>query len=161
MSGKTEYKRAKARADEWFSKFIRLRDCLETTGTPEYGLCRTCRARKAFEELHNGHYIPGRYDSIRFREDVGHIQCNRCNGKQFLNGNMVAYTPFMVRRYGQEHVNRLWQIARETVQYKSTDYREFAKFWREKYNELKEAYRKGEYRPGDWCSVDLKLKVKL
>jgi len=131
---KSEKQRAKDRAWEWFSKYIRARDCLRTTGTVTQGRCCTCGAYKAFEDLQAGHAIPGRGNAILFNEMLVHAQCERCN--RHLGGNYIAYNDFMVRRYGQETVNQLWQDARKEVQFKTFELRFIAKQYREEYNKL-------------------------
>ncbi len=88
-----------------FSKFIRLRDCLKTTGTIWRGKCVTCGRVYRFNDLHAGHFIPGRMNSILFNEQAVHIQCFRCN--VVLGGNWPLYYRFMQSLYGQEIIEDL------------------------------------------------------
>jgi hypothetical protein len=88
-----------------FSRFIRLRDCLKTTGTIQRGRCITCNVLGPFKGVQAGHFVPGRTDSILFDEEGVHLQCVRCN--KWLGGNFAKYYEVMLDMYGQEKVNEL------------------------------------------------------
>lgn len=87
-----------------FSEYIRLKECLETTGTFEYGVCCTCNKIFPYNKLQAGHYIDGRSNSVLLVEDIVHIQCYSCNC--MLSGNKDAYTPYMLKRYGKEKLEK-------------------------------------------------------
>lgn len=93
--------------DLWnvFSQYIRLRDCLLTTGTIWKGKCVTCGKIYRFNYLQAGHFIPGRKNSVLFNERCVHAQCFRCN--VVLGGNWPLYYRFMQRTYGQETIEEL------------------------------------------------------
>ena len=91
-----------------FSEFIRLKECLETTGSPDFGVCVTCSHVKPYKELQAGHFIDGRGNSVLFVEDLVHIQCYRCNC--LMSGNKDSYTPYMIRRYGEEKVKKMYLL---------------------------------------------------
>jgi len=95
----------KKKAWSMFSKYIRLRDCLLTTGTKERGVCFTCGRTYTFEQLQAGHFVGGRLNSILFLEDNVHAQCVKCN--MFLHGNIMEYLPRMIELYGQKRVDEL------------------------------------------------------
>jgi len=88
-----------------FSEYIRLRDCIKTTGTIWKGACRTCGRVYRFEKLQAGHFIPGRTRAILFDEKCVHIQCWRCNHK--LQGAWPPFYRFMQQTYGQEVIEEL------------------------------------------------------
>lgn len=88
-----------------FSIYIRMRDCLKTTGTTTHGLCCTCGADKPISQLQAGHFIPGRADSILFDPSGVHAQCYRCNIKR--QGEWLKYFRFMEKKYGREFVLEL------------------------------------------------------
>lgn len=93
--------------DTWsmFSKFIRLRDCLKTTETGDYGECVTCGRRYSFEILQAGHFIPRKYSIHLFNEKNVHIQCFGCNIKK--KSNWVEYYEFMRQHYSLRYINTL------------------------------------------------------
>src|SRR3990167_3468441 len=97
--------KAKQRAWNAFSKYIRLRDCFKTTRRRDLGLCVTCSRAKEFKLLHAGHFLPGRHSSILFDEVGCHAQCYVCN--VVLGGNGARYYEFMLKEYGLETINRL------------------------------------------------------
>ena len=88
-----------------FSIYIRMRDCLETTGTTAHGLCCTCKRDYPIGKLQAGHFIPGREDSILFTPSCVHAQCYRCNVQR--SGEWVKYFRFMEKKYGRDYIFEL------------------------------------------------------
>jgi len=88
-----------------FSQYIRLRDCIKTTGTIWKGVCRTCGRTYRFEKLQAGHFIPGRTRAILFDERCVHIQCYRCN--RIIKEVWPPYYRFMQKVYGQDVIEEL------------------------------------------------------
>lgn len=88
-----------------FSYYIRLRDCLRTTGKPTMGHCISCGRLYPIEKLQAGHFISGRQNANLFHEKGCHAQCIRCN--IFLSGNVLEYMDAMIRLYGKKVVNEL------------------------------------------------------
>lgn len=85
-----------------FSKYIRLRDCLATTGTKTHGKCITCGRQYPFGKLQAGHFVPGRNDSVLFDEELVNAQCYRCN--VILAGMWPRYYRVMQDRHGQDWI---------------------------------------------------------
>ncbi len=80
----------KGKAWEEFSKYIRIRDALRTTGTIENAVCCSCsKIYPSFGKgcLQAGHFIPGRRAAILFEETGVHGQCYWCNSNNGLKGN--------------------------------------------------------------------------
>ncbi len=102
---KTEREKAKDRAWKACSAYIRSKECLETTNTPDWGICCSCNSWKHIKDLQAGHYIGGRRDNILFIDDIIHIQCIGCN--YYKQGNYLEYKKYMINRYGEEKVERL------------------------------------------------------
>lgn len=90
-----------------FSVFIRMRDCLEATGTISNGKCCTCNKDYAFTNLQAGHFIPGREDSILFDPTCVHSQCYKCNIKR--SGEWLKYFRFMEKKYGRDFIFELME----------------------------------------------------
>ena len=138
----TPIKRAKNKAWTEFSKYIRTRDCLRFTGTPDEGICVTCGREFPFKELQAGHFVGGRTNALLFDEEIVYSQCARCN--LYLKGNYQAYTLFMLREY-RKHPNPEAIIegflARKNLTLKLTeqDFLEIAEKYKRKTNELKNA----------------------
>ncbi len=92
---------AKVKKDVWvvFSRYIRLRDCLKTTGCASWGLCITCEKRYHFKLLQAGHFISGRHNANLFSERGTHAQCYNCNIN--LRGNTLEYRRQIIEMYGE------------------------------------------------------------
>ena len=84
-----------------FSRYIRLRDCLKTTGCSSFGLCVTCNKRYHFKLLQAGHFIPGRHNANLFSEKGTHAQCYNCNIN--LRGNTLEYRRKIIEMYGARY----------------------------------------------------------
>ena len=112
-------KKAKDRCWKTFSKYIRLRDCLETTNTMEWGLCVTCSQRKHFKELQAGHFLGGRGNSILFDERGVFAQCRQCN---YQSGNPVEYFRFMQQKHGDDVIDELRLKKNQAVKWTEDEY---------------------------------------
>ena len=77
---------AKKTCDEWFSKYVRIRDA-----NPN-GLCKciTCNTVKYWNEMDCGHFQSRRFTATRWNEQNAHAQCQSCNnygsGEQYRHG---------------------------------------------------------------------------
>lgn len=96
---------AKSSCWEQFSRFIRLRDCLKTTGTITHGLCVSCSRKYPFTKLQAGHFMPGRSDTVLLDERGVNAQCYRCNIE--TQGNWPGYYRAMQRMHGQETIEAM------------------------------------------------------
>lgn len=123
----------KKTAWDWFSKYIRLRDCYRTTGTDEALRCYTCDKLIDFKDAQAGHGIGGRTNGILFDEEVVHGQCVRCNF--YRKGNYEVYVPKLVAKHGAEWYQEKRRKASQAIK---IDYAEQANHWRKKYKQLKE-----------------------
>lgn len=82
----------KKKADQVFSKWVRNRE----------PYCVTCGGTS---NLQAGHFISRSINILRFDPRNVHTQDVRCN--VFLNGNMAAYSQFMLRTYGPKIIDNL------------------------------------------------------
>lgn len=122
-----------------FSKYIRLRDALLTTGTPHTLICCSCgKPYSAFGKgcAQAGHFIPGRSNAILFREDCVHGQCYNCNVK--LKGNWPGYMSFIEKRYGPHKVDELRRLRFQTRKYTAAELDEMAEDYKDRYQMLKD-----------------------
>ena len=105
---KQSYSSAKNAAWSAFSRYIRLRDSVATTGTLDKCRCITCgRIVPTFKtgdgvSLQAGHAIDKRTNNILFDEDIVNGQCSLCNSWQGGNGRYAEYAAEMIRRNGLE-----------------------------------------------------------
>ena len=104
----------KGKTWEQFSRYVRVRDALRTTGTIEKGICCSCgKIYPAFGKgcYQAGHFIPGRGASVLFEETCVHGQCYNCNDR--LKGNWPGYYEFMLKKYGQDEIDRLLALKKK------------------------------------------------
>jgi hypothetical protein len=125
----------KSTAWKWFSKYIRLRDALATTGTHYACKCITCGDNWPIEEIDAGHMLPGRTGGILFDESIVFGQCRRCNREGA--GERQAFKRVMIERNGAE-----WYALKEQARKSCTKLGDFeckliADEYRKKYNELR------------------------
>jgi hypothetical protein len=99
-SRKTQVKRT----DEWFSKYIRLRDA-DDNGTC---CCITCGRRKNWKAVHAGHFIKRSVKELRWDEKNVHVQCPGCN--TYRDGNLAIYGHEIIQRYGIKEHERMVKI---------------------------------------------------
>lgn len=131
----SDLKKSKAKAWRYFSEYIRLRDALATTGTPFACICCTCgKSVDLGVRLHAGHFIPGRTNSVLFEEKNVHGQCMYCN--TFLHGALDKYYVFMLKKYGQDEIDRLEALKHTTTKFNAFDYEEIARMYKQKAKDL-------------------------
>lgn len=70
---------AERRAWGWFSKYIRLRDCIATTNTKVCFKCISCKKIVTFNGNDAGHFITIACKATKFDERNVHAQCATCN----------------------------------------------------------------------------------
>ena len=119
-----------------FSQYIRTRDCIKTTGCPEWGLCITCGRRYHKKLLQAGHFIPGRHLNNLFSEKGTHAQCYNCNIN--LKGNTLEYRRQIIKLYGQGVDEELEAQDKIIRQIKPKEYEEMIKTYTDKTKELYE-----------------------
>jgi hypothetical protein len=116
-------KSLKKRAWTLFSKYIRLRDCLKTTGTTTHGVCITCGKTYPIESLQAGHFIAGRCNAILFDEEMTHAQCYACNVG--LHGNVLEYRRKIIEMYGEGYDEILEIKSKQTRKFTVIELEEF------------------------------------
>lgn len=102
--------------DNLFSKYIRKRDTKSGVGR-----CCSCGRLIMFSQGDAGHFINRRWRSLRWREDNVHLQCRHCN--RFDEGDSAGYALFMIKKYGQKHVEYLSLLKNETAKFSVGDLR--------------------------------------
>lgn len=132
------------RSKAWnaFSRYIRLRDAIKTTGGVEYCVCVTCgRTKPSFGLgcIQAGHFVPSRCNAVLFDEECVSGQCYGCNCGQ--GGMWVEYEAIMVERHGVEKVEEMKRRKHETVKYSKSDYKDIKDKYDKKYEDLLSEWR--------------------
>jgi hypothetical protein len=126
---------AKRKAWKAFSDYIRLRDSLKTTGSPDYCKCITCGKVVPYEQIQCGHAIGGRTNNILFDDELCNGQCKLCNVGH--GGEYQMYKFLLVQKHGEAWWAMKEQAKRTTAQYSEFDYELIAKKYREMTEKLK------------------------
>ena len=125
----------KKKAWDKFSIFIRLRDCLKTTGTFESGRCYTCGKLYDFKSLQAGHFVAGRGNSVLFDEQGVKAQCYYCN--MHKGGEPLLFRRNLVKEYGEQLVELLENKRYQAQKYSMIDYQILRNFYVDKANSLR------------------------
>ena len=129
-------KTIKDRAWRVFSKFIRLRDALKTTGTLTHVKCITCGKLLSVSFCDAGHFVSRRYNATLFDERNVNTQCRYCN--RFLDGNLLEYRRQLIKIYREGIDTELEDKATEIYKLGINDLTNIAECYRMKVRELLE-----------------------
>jgi hypothetical protein len=133
---KSKVKRLKDECWRLFSIYIRLRDCLRTTGSPYWGECITCDEQKEFGELEAGHFVSRIYNSTFFDERNVHAQCGGCNG--FRHGEQYIHGQKIDEIHGKGTADELQRMKSETRKFTISELEEFRETLKEKIRMLED-----------------------
>lgn len=120
-------KLAKAKADKYFSMYIRLRD----TGKP----CVTCGN---YTELQCGHFLSRRFEPVRFDEKNANGQCLKCNKHEY--GNQFQHGVIVDELHGKGTAEELLFKSKMSCKRNQFDYEHIAQKFAYKYNAIKNNY---------------------
>ena len=115
---KPTLKSLKAKLDKVFSIFIRQRG-MDEGGTNN---CVTCGVLKHWKELQCGHWISRVHLSTRWHPLNAHPQCGTCN--VLKRGNYPEYARYMFKEYGQDTMEELLMLKRQTLTMRRPEYEE-------------------------------------
>lgn len=130
------------KAISWNAAFARARRqfqlCVRLTESNEegYGTCVTCGRIKFYQHADGGHFIPvGRKTySVALDENNCHFQCRNCN--RYQEGNRLRYRDWMVKKYGEEFVEKLILKSKMISKIQTGDLIYWEKFYKQKNAEL-------------------------
>lgn len=131
---KSDRQKAKDKAWNAFSIYIRTRDCLRFTGDKDEGMCITCKRSYPFKKLQAGHFIDGRGNSVLFDERQVYSQCYGCNVGR--GGAYVEYFVWMEKEWGREMIDEFRAMKKDITQYKTFHFVELEQKFKEKTREL-------------------------
>ena len=125
-----------------FSKYIRLRDSIATTGTTDYCVCITCletvptEYSKGLNTLQAGHAIAGRSKNILFDEDLVYGQCAACNC--IHGGRLSEFACKMIDKFGKKWFEARCFISRKPAEtrWSIQELDEIKQKYKDKYEEL-------------------------
>ena len=126
--------RAKKRAWDAFSIYIRTRGTKPVWPEGREGRCVTCKRNYNFKQLQAGHFIPGRMNSVLFHEDLVHSQCMSCN--MHLAGNPRAYDRFMRENYSPDAIEEFDKLPNVTKKYSVEELLDLEQYYKNKTKEI-------------------------
>jgi len=125
-------KKAKAKADKWFSEFIRLRDA------DEHGMV-TCitnpKIRKHWREMDCGHWISRAKEATRYDERNANGQSKQSN--RFQGGHFLEHGLAIERKFGPGTRDALEKKAGQPCKRTTWDYEVLAKNYKERVDLIK------------------------
>jgi hypothetical protein len=130
---KTPRQCAMDRADEWFSKYIRLRYSFEDRGEL-YCRCYTCNRPHPIKQIENGHYVNREHKTVRFHPNNARPQCTHCNC--YRSGKHAIFGTKLAKEIGVEEVDNLRQMSMFPGEDNELFYREQANKYRKLFNQL-------------------------
>lgn len=135
-------KKAKAKADKWFSEFIRLRDA------DEHGMV-TCitnpKIRKHWRDMDCGHWISRAKESTRYDEHNANGQSKQSN--RFQGGHFLEHGLAIDRKFGEGTRTALELKARRPCKRTVFDYEGLAMFYKERVELIKATEPARYFRP--------------
>lgn len=128
----------KGKAWRAFSKYIRLRDALKTTGDLTFVKCITCGKLLKVSFCDAGHFVSRRYSSTLFDERNVNTQCRYCN--RFLDGNLLEYRRQIIKKYGEDSDISIEDKATELHKFTIQELLDIEKYYKTKCDELITGY---------------------
>lgn len=122
--------------DKIFSKYIRLRDALITTGTKTHALCITCKRRFPIKDMHAGHWRKRGRHATRYDEGNVHAQCTSCN--TYRDGMEEEHRRAIIERHGEGADDRLYELSNTVKKYTVGELRELVEYHEEEYKFVEE-----------------------
>jgi len=117
-----------------FSRFIRRRDCLKTTGTLTRGKCTTCGREYPIGKLDAGHFQNKKmHSNLRYDEMNVNAQCTYCN--RYQHGALDKYTRALDGIYGRKKVDDLIDRGRITKKWTISELDELRTYYEKRLTE--------------------------
>lgn len=129
----SEKTRALKLADNWFSKFIRLKHSFELDGIQQ-AKCYTCENVYPIVKMDCGHWQKRQYMATRFHIDNCRPQCSSCN--DWNKGRYEIFEERLINEVGRENVLFLKELANSTCHFSVEDLKDTANGCKKEFKEL-------------------------
>ncbi len=95
-------KTEKDKAWEEYSRYSKIKGCLDASGLPFIGTCITHGpAQYHIGYLQSGHFVSGRSDAVLFSNFFVNNQCNYCN--MINHGETEKYRKALYKKHSKKH----------------------------------------------------------
>lgn len=121
-----------------FSRYIRLRDAIRTTGEPYQIVCITCFRVVDIKNCDAGHFMSRGRKSTLYDEKNVHAQCKSCNG--YKAGEQFIYGQKINELYGKGTAEKLELESHQIKQYKTFELEELYDTYKTKLSELESTH---------------------
>ncbi len=122
------------------SRYIRLRDAIETTGEPYYFHCVTCKATTDIKEGDAGHFMPSTRKNTQYNEQNIHAQCKYCNNKNWNQGEQYKHGIAIDQMYGEGTAQALTSMSSHSKRFTANELESLYEHYKEKLSELESTY---------------------
>ena len=143
MAKKKSISSLKKKLDTVFSKYVRLRDAIRTTGTKKYAVCISCGEQKDVKyEMDAGHWMGRGAGMTRYDPRNVHAQCKSCNissGKYGDSRITEAYRRALVTMYGEDGVQEIYHLSKQTKRFTRDELEREIEFFTQGYKALENA----------------------
>lgn len=126
------YLEARRKADIAFARYIVARDLKGQV----YASCISCRRSTPKDELECGHYEDRACMALRYDEENCNAQCAYPCNRARNRAVKEAYELGLVRKYGEDVLNRLWDKRKQTKCYSVAELEELTILYRNKFKNL-------------------------
>ena len=130
---------SKLKKDLWtiFSKYIRLRDAIRTTGNSKSAICITCKQLHEIKGMDAGHGITRGESATLFDERNVNAQCKRCNMR---GGEQHLYMIEVDKIYGTGTAEDLQRIRHTTKRFSRPELLDMIEEYKHKLKQLEDEY---------------------
>lgn len=134
LNKKGSKQRARKRADDWFSRFIRIKHAILIAAGEPLCYCYTCGARKFSKNIDNGHWQRRGYTATRYDPNNARPQCRQCN--YYRSGMPEVFEEKLKAEIGEIEVEKIRRNARASFHDNAEFYSEQAEKYKRLTNEL-------------------------
>lgn len=113
---------------ELFSEYVRRSEANDQG----FVQCVTCKKYLPWKGAQAGHFIHG---TLFLIPELVHSQCPNCNGPK--SANLIPYKEFMLKKYGQQALDKFEYLAKRPHKYTVFELQMFKKQYQDKVKELK------------------------
>jgi hypothetical protein len=110
-STRTPKQVAMRKADDIFSKYVRLNHSYADKDGDLFCFCYTCKKEHHIIDIENGHFLSRQYKTTRYNEDNCRPQCTHCNC--YKHGEHEKFEAILINEIGIDRLESLKVLGKE------------------------------------------------